>query len=330
MKTYRLEQPGSIDGFVIREEAMPEPGPGQVLVRIRATAFNFRDTYVYKGWIPGAKADVVPLTDAAGEIAEIGRDVRRFKVGDRVMNYYFANWIGGPFNFSPEQYTVHQDGWLTEYKVVDAEALLPMPENLSFEEGASLVCAGTTAWSALRGVGAGDTVLTLGSGGVSLFAIQFAKAMGARVIATTSNAEKGARLTELGADQVLDYKTNPEWGEQAKALTGGRGVDRVIEVGGAATMPQSIKAVASAGQVSLVGILGGIEGAVDYMAMFASQARYQAIPTGSRSDLEEALRVVRQHDIHPVIDSTFDFDDAKAAMTHFENGRPFGKVVIRH
>jgi NADPH:quinone reductase-like Zn-dependent oxidoreductase len=330
MKTYHLERPGSLDGLVVREGPIPEPGPGQALVRVKATALNFRDTYVLNGWIPGTKPDVVPLTDAAGEIISVGPDAGRFKVGDRVLNAFFANWAGGPFEVMPQQYTVELDGWLTEYKVVNVEALTAMPEHLSFEEGATLVCAGTTAWSALKGVQAGDTVLTLGSGGVSLFTIQIAKAMGARVIATTSTPEKAERLKALGADVTIDYRANPDWGEQARAETGGRGVDRVIEVGGAATMPQSIKAIALGGQVSLVGILAGIDGVVDYMAMFASQARYQAIPTGSRHDLEQAIRVFRQHQLHPVIDSSFAFDDAKAAMAHLSGGQPFGKIVIRH
>jgi NADPH:quinone reductase-like Zn-dependent oxidoreductase len=330
MKIYRIETPGSLAGLVLREEAIPTPGPGQVLVRVKASTINYRDTYVLNGWIPGTKSEVVPLSDAAGEIAAVGPDVRRFQVGDRVLNYYFTNWVGGPFDFMPEQYTVVHDGWLAEYKVVDAEQLLALPDNLSFEEGATFVCAGTTAWRALEGVGPGDTVLTLGTGGVSLFAIQFAKALGARVIATTSRPDNADRLRELGADDVLDYATQPDWGEQARALTGDRGVDRVIEVGGASSMPQSIKAVARGGQVSIVGILGGVEGGVDYMAMFGSQARFQPIPTGSRSDLEAALRVVKQHDIHPLIDSSFAFADAPAAMAHFTEGRPFGKVVITH
>jgi NADPH:quinone reductase-like Zn-dependent oxidoreductase len=330
VKIYRLEKPGSPEGLVLREEPVPQPGVGEVLVRVMATALNYRDTWVANGWVPGVKADVVPLTDAAGEIVAVGPEVARFRVGDRVINTFFANWAGGAFTFMPEQYTVERDGWLAEYKVVSAEALVAMPDHLSFEEAATLVCAGTTAWSALKGVNAGDTVLTLGSGGVSLFAIQIAKALGARVIATTSSAAKAERLKLLGADDVLDYRVHADWGEQARALTGGRGVDRVIEVGGAASMPQSIKAVALGGQVSIVGILSGVEGAVDYMAMFASQARYQPIPTGSREDLEQAVRVFRQHRLQPVIDQSFAFGAAKDAMARLSSGDAFGKIVIRH
>lgn len=244
MQVYRIETPGSLNGLVMRDEPIPEPAAGQVLVRIKATSINYRDSFVLNGWIPGVKNDVVPLTDAAGEIVSVGPGVRRFKAGDRVLNYYFVNWVGGPHDYLPEQYTVEQDGWLAQYKVVDAEALLAMPDNLSFEEAATFVCAGTTAWSALKGVGPGNTVLTLGSGAVSLFAIQFAKAFGAQVIVTTSRLENEQRLKALGADHVIDYVAQPEWGEQARALPSGRGVDRVIEVGGAATMPQSIKAIA--------------------------------------------------------------------------------------
>jgi NADPH:quinone reductase-like Zn-dependent oxidoreductase len=272
----------------------------------------------------------VPLSDGAGEVHAVGPGVNRFKVGDRVVNAFFPNWFGGTFNAMPEQYTIDHDGWLTQYKVLSAEALASLPDYLTYEEGATLPCAGVTAWSALAGVGAGDTVLTQGTGGVSIFAVQLAKAMGARVIATTSSAAKADQLHRLGADHVIDYKANPAWGEEARKLTSGRGVDRIVEVGGPGTLPQSVKAIAYGGQVSLVGLLGGAEGGLEFMTMFLSLARFQPIAVGSRRDLEDMIRVMSRQQVKPVIDSAFDFADFRKAWDRFVARQLFGKVVIRH
>jgi len=213
----------------------------------------------------------VPLSDAAGEIVAVAEGVARFKVGERVINSFFRNWFGGSFNQMPDQYVAHSDGWLMEYKVVSAEAPVSMPEHLTFEEAATLPCAAVTAWSALAGIGSGDTVLTQG-----------------------------------------------------------RGMDRVVEVGGPATLAQSVKAVAYGGQVSMGGVLGGAVGGLDFMTMFMSQATFRPIAIGSRRDLEDVGCVMKQHDVRPVIDSVFAFDDAAAALQHFAERQLFGKVVIRH
>ncbi|MEA3173890.1 MAG: hypothetical protein QOF42_1301 [Gammaproteobacteria bacterium] len=331
MRAYHLERLGSLAGLVAVEQEIPSPGAGDVLVRVRASSLNFRDLLIINGVYPiPVPPGRVPLSDAAGEIVAVGAGVARFKVGDRVINSFFPNWFGGSFNQMPDQYVANRDGWLTEYKVVSAEALVSMPEHLTFDEAATLPCAAVTAWSALAGTGSGDIVLTEGTGGVSLFAVQLAKAMGARVIATTSSPEKARRLTELGADHVIDYRALPEWGDQVRALTGGRGVDRVVEVGGPDTLVQSIKAVAYGGQVSMVGVLGGAVGGLDFMTMFLSQATFRPIAIGSRRDLEEVCRVMKQHGMRPVIDSVFSFDDAAAALHHFADRQLFGKVVIRH
>jgi len=331
MRSYRLKKVGSIDGLIAGEDKTPTPGVGEVLVKVHASSLNFRDFVIVNGWYPvPVPADRVPLTDGAGEVQALGAGVSRFKVGDRVVNAFFPNWLGGTINVMPQQYVIEHDGWLTEYKVLSAEALSLLPDYLTYEEGATLPCAGVTAWSALAGVGAGDTVLTQGTGGVSIFAIQLAKAMGARVIATTSNPEKADRLRGLGADHVIDYKANPAWGEEARALTLGRGVDRIVEVGGPGTLPQSVKAVAYGGQISLVGILGGAEGGVEFMAMFLSLARFQPIVVGSRRDLEDMIRVMSQHHVKPVIDSTYGFGDVRNAWDHYVARQLFGKVVIRH
>ncbi len=331
MRAYHLEQLGKLDGLVVSEHEIPSPGVGEVLVRVRASSINFRDSVIANGWYsPPVSLGRVPLSDAAGEVEAIGSDVTRFRVGDRVVNSFFPNWFGGTFNVMPQQWVVDRDGWLTEYKVVNAEALVLMPRHLSFEEAASLPCAGVTAWSALAGIGPGDTVLTEGTGGVSLFAVQLAKALGARVIATTSSPEKAERLRQLGADDVIDYRTTKDWGKQVRALTDDRGVDRIVEVGGAATLAQSVQAIAYGGQISLVGILAGVEGGIDFMTMFTTHATFKAIVTGSRRDLEDLNRVLAQHQIRPIIDSVYDFDDAIAGLNHFAARQLFGKVVIRH
>ena len=298
---------------------------------MRASSLNFRDMIILDGWYPApVPPGRVPLSDAAGDVVAVGAGVTRFKTGDRVINSFFPNWFGGSFNAMPEAYVVDCDGWLTEYKVVSVEALVPMPEHLTFEEAATLPCAAVTAWSALSGVRAGETVLTQGMGGVSIFAVQLAKAFGARVIATTSSPEKALRLRELGADEVIDYRTSLDWADQVRALTGGRGVDRVVEVGGPDTLARSVKAVAYGGQISLVGVLAGAEGCVDFMTMFLSQARFQPIVVGSRRDLEDLCRTMEQHQIRPVIDSVFSFDEAKAGWSHYADRKVTGEVVISH
>jgi NADPH:quinone reductase-like Zn-dependent oxidoreductase len=331
MRAYQLDRLGSLDGLVLVERDIPSPGAGEVLVQVRASSLNFRDKIILNGWYPTpVPPGRVPLSDAAGDVVAVGAGVTRFKAGDRVINSFFPNWFGGSFNAMPEAYVVDRDGWLTEYKVISAEALVSMPEHLTFEEAATLPCAAVTAWSALSGVKAGETVLTQGMGGVSVFAVQLAKAFGVRVIATTSSPEKALRLRELGADEVIDYRASPDWADQVRALTGGRGVDRVVEVGGPDTLAQSIKAVAYGGQISLVGVLAGAQGGIDFMTMFLSQATFQPIVVGSRRDLEDLCRTMEQHQIRPVIDSVFSFDEAKAGWSHYADRKVTGKVVISH
>src|ERR1700688_2505498 len=274
-RAYQLEKLGSLDGLVLAERDLPSPGAGEVLVRVRASSLNFRDMMILSGTYPmPIPLGRVPLSDGAGEVVEVGASVKRFKAGDRVINSFFPNFFGGSFNEMPAQWVVDHDGWLTECKAVGAESLVSTPEHLTFEEAATLPCVAVTAWSALSGVRAGDAVLTQGSGGVSLFALQLAKALGARVIATTTNPESAARLRDLGADEVIDARASSDWGDQVRGLTGGRGVDRVVEVGGPGTLAQSTKAVAYGGQVSLVGALAPDDGGMDFMSMFLSQARF--------------------------------------------------------
>src|SRR6202521_2276261 len=252
MRAYQLDRLGSLDGLVLAERDSPSPGVSEGLVQVRASSLNARDLMILNGVFPfPIPAGRVPLSDGAGEVVAVGAGVTRFKVGDRVINSFFPNWFGGAFNAMPEQWVVDRDGWLTEYKAVSAEALVAMPGYLTFEEAATLPCVAVAAWSALSGVRAGKIVLTQGAGGVSLFAVQLARALGARVIATSSNPENTARLREMGVGEVIDTRDLPEWGDKVRELTGGRGVDRVVEVGGPGTLAQSVKAIAYGGQVSL-------------------------------------------------------------------------------
>jgi NADPH:quinone reductase-like Zn-dependent oxidoreductase len=331
IRAYEFEKLGTLDGLVLTERDLPSPGAGEVLVRVRASSLNFRDLMILNGVYPApVPTGRVPLSDAAGEVVEVGASVKRFKAGDRVINSFFPDFFGGSLNETHSQWVVDHDGWLTEYKAVSADALVSTPEHLTFEEAATLPCVAVTAWSALSGVRAGDAILTQGTGGVSLFALQLAKTLGARVIATTTHPENKARLRELGADEVIDASKSSDWGDQARRLTRGRGVDRIVEVGGPGTLAQSTRAVAYGGQVSLVGALAVQESGLDFMSMFLSQATFQPIAVGSRRDLEDVCRAVAQHRIRPVIDSVFSFDDAKAAWGHYAGRKVTGKVVIRH
>jgi alcohol dehydrogenase len=243
---------------------------------------------------------------------------------------FFPEWFGGPRVPMPERYGSDRDGWLLDYRVVAADALVRAPQSMTFEESATLPGAGVTAWSALAGVGPGDSVLVQGTGGVSLFALQLARILGARVIATTSRPANEVRLKELGAIAVVDYLANPEWSTIVGELTGGRGVDRIVDVGGPGTLAESINALAYGGQVAVVGALASDPVPFGFWNLFIHQATLRCISVGSRADLEALVRVVDAHSLHPVIDRVFEFDDAKTAFAHYFEGAPVGKVVIRH
>ncbi|MDR6858692.1 NAD(P)-dependent alcohol dehydrogenase [Variovorax guangxiensis] len=330
-RAFGIEKTIGIDGLIESVVPVPAPGPGEVLVHVHASSLNYRDVIILEGHyympIPSGR---IPLSDGAGEIAAVGPCVTRFKVGDRVTNAFCPDWIDGPYATNYSQYSGDVDGWLADHRVVTAESLVHLPDGLTFEEAATLPCAGVTAWSALKDLQPGQTVVTLGAGGVSLFAIQLAKAMGARVIATTSSSAKAKQLKALGADDTIDYKSEPNWSQQVRQLTNGKGADRIVEVGGPGTFEQSVKSVAVGGQVSMVGAVAGMEGSIEFMTLFMSQARYQPISVGSRQDLEDMLRFIAMHNIHPRIDSEYEFDDAKLAFQRLMTRNVFGKVVIRH
>jgi NADPH:quinone reductase-like Zn-dependent oxidoreductase len=257
--SYHVNLGGGIDGLTIREHEIRRPGTREVKVRVRASSLSFRELMIVRGWYPlPIKPDVVPVSDGAGEVVEIGKGVSRVAVGDRVTASMFPYWIDGRWAAEyAAQLGGSLDGMLTEYAILGEDALVHIPDHLSFEEAACLPCAAVTAWNALtggRGLRAGETVLTLGSGGVSLFALQFAKAFGAQVIATTGSDEKAMRLLTLGADEVINYRTTPAWPERVRDVTGGRGADLVVELVGA--LGESVKAVAMGGEIAFVGLLG--------------------------------------------------------------------------
>jgi NADPH:quinone reductase-like Zn-dependent oxidoreductase len=333
VKSYHANLGAGIDGLVVREHDVPEPGHGQVLVRVRASSLSYRELMILRGWYPlPIRQDVVPISDGAGEVAALGAGVSRdFAVGDRVSVAIFPRWIDGRFGLDVAD---QLDGMLTEYALLDADALVRIPDHLSCEQAATLPCAAVTAWHALtggRGLQAGETVLTLGSGGVSLFALQFAKAFGARVIATAGSAEKAERLRALGADETINYRATPAWHERVRELTGGLGVDHVVEVTG--QLEQSLQATARNGEVAFVGMLSdGAAGLppLDPRVLWMSGADVRTIAVGTRAHFEALNRAIQAHAIEPVIDRVFAFAEAVEAYRYYETSKPFGKVVIAH
>ncbi|WNF00816.1 NAD(P)-dependent alcohol dehydrogenase [Streptomyces luomodiensis] len=327
----RIFQVNGAGGPVVAaERPVPTPAAGEVLVRVKASSLNARDLLIATGkYTAAVPPGRVPLSDGAGIVEAVGDGVSRFRVGDRVMSTFHPTWLYGSFPQWGELYGVQRDGWLTEFIAVGEQSVVGVPEHLSFEEAATLPCAALTAWSAVSGVGPGDALLVQGTGGVSVFALQFARLAGARVLATTSRPEKARRLRELGASDVVDYLGTPEWGAEVRALTGGRGVDLVVEIGGAGTISQSIAAVAYGGRISLVGNLAS-GGGMDLTRFFERGATLRTITVGSRSDFERMNRVISQARLRPVVDRVFSFDETPDAFSWFAEGTRFGKVVIAH
>lgn len=334
MRAYHLPKAGAIEDLTLTALETPRPARRQVLVRMRAASLNYRDLLVATGRYGKAEVrpGLVPLSDGAGEVAAVGPDVTRVKEGDRVAGIFMQGWIAGPPDESYRATALGGsiDGVLAEYVLFEEEGLVHLPEHLSFEEGACLPCAGVTAWNALtalRPVGPEQTVLLLGTGGVSIFALQLAHAAGARVIVTSSSDEKLARAKELGAAEGVNYRTHPDWEKEVWALTGKRGVDHVVEVGGAGTLPKSIAATRVGGAVHLIGVLTG--GQIDPLPVMQKAIDLRGVFVGSREMFEAMNRAVAFHRIQPVIDRVFPFEEAQAAYRHLESQAHLGKVVIR-
>lgn len=336
MKTWVLNAGAtSPDDMHLVEREAPPPGPGQVQIRVRACSLNYRDQLIPQGKYMGGTIaqDVVPLSDGTGEVAAVGSGVQRFAVGDRVAGTFFQNWADGPANpaAGPALGAPPADGMLSEYVVLPEQGVVKIANTLSFEEAATLPCAGVTAWNALmegpRPTKAGETVLVLGTGGVSLLALQIAKAAGATVIATSSSDEKLERVKALGADYVINYRTMPNWGAEAVRLTGGKGIDHVVEVGGAGTLAQSIQAVGFGGEIALIGVLTR-EGDTSPHGLMFKGASIRGIFVGSRGMAERLNDFIDGHGIKPVVDRTFDMVSAKDAYRYQASPDLFGKTVI--
>src|SRR5688572_20065605 len=335
MKAYEIEEFG-IDSLKLVEHEKPAAGVGEVLVRLRAASLNYRDFMVVSGtYNPRMKVPAVPFSDGAGEIVSVGEGVSKWKAGDRVMPIFAQRWLDGDTSEEKRRTSLgagaQWDGVLREFGAFDQDGLVRIPDHLSYEEAATLPCAALTAWHALAVSGnlkAGQTVLTLGTGGVSIFALQLAKLFGARVIATTGNEEKVARLRDLGADEIINYKTRDDWDAAVLELTGKKGVDHVVEVGGSGTLAKSLNAVRLGGHVAMIGALTG-PGDFNPVSVFMKAVRLQGIFVGSKAMFEDLLRAVDLNELEPVIDKVFEFSAAREAMQYMKSGAHFGKVVIK-
>ncbi len=333
MKAYEIRDFG-IEALTAVDRPVPKPGYGQALVRVQAVSLNYRDLLVIKGqYSRNLPLPLVPFSDGAGEVVEVGDGVTRVKPGDRVAGIFMQKWLNGEVDDEKARSALGGaiDGVLAEYVVMGEDGLVHLPGHLSFEEGATLPCAGVTAWHAAveAGLKPGETVLTLGTGGVSLFALQFAALAGARVIVTSGSDEKLGRVRDLGVSDCINYKAVPEWEKQVRELTGGTGVDLVVEVGGAGTLSRSIKAVRMGGRISLIGVLTGSTGEVNPLPLVMKGVRLQGIFVGSRTMFEAMNRAVGFHRLHPVIDRVFSLDETKDALRYMESAAHFGKIVIR-
>jgi NADPH:quinone reductase-like Zn-dependent oxidoreductase len=326
------------DGFelALKEVARPEPAANQVTVRVRAVSLNRRDLMMRAGRYGAGGTDDggIPLSDGAGEVIAVGPGVTRFKVGDRVAGIFFARWVDG----APSAELLasarggNAGGMLSEVVVADPESLVAIPSHLSYEEAATLPCAGVTAWVGLfkrGGLEAGQYVLLEGTGGVSVFGLQLAAAAGAKAIITSSSDAKLERARELGAFGTVNYRTNPEWQDEVRKLTGGAGVDHVLEVGGQDTLPRAMRALAYDGHVAVIGGLSGFASDVPVGALMGLAAQVSGIYVGSRADFENLNAFLAEHEIKPIVDKVFELEDAPAAFAAMDDGEFFGKIVIR-
>jgi NADPH:quinone reductase-like Zn-dependent oxidoreductase len=333
MQAMELNKFG-IENLSMVDLGKPQPGPREVLVRIRAASLNYRDRVLIDGsYMPNLQFPLIPVSDGAGEVVEVGAEVTRWKAGDRVTTHYTTTWLAG------EMTEAHQtaklggplQGMLREYAVLPESALVATPGHLSDAEAATLPIAALTAWNALQeaNLRAGQTVLLQGTGGVSLFALQFAKVIGARVIITSSSDAKLQRALELGAHHGINYRNTPNWGEAARQLNGGRGIDAVVEVGGAQTLAQSLVAIRQCGSIAVIGFLGGLGAGPDVVrALVQKRARMLGISVGHRESFEAMNRVIELHKIQPVIDRSFPLSQTAEAFDYFGGSDLFGKVVI--
>jgi NADPH:quinone reductase-like Zn-dependent oxidoreductase len=335
MKAYQIHRYGGPEGLRLAEMPDIVPGESDVVVQIKAASLNYRDLVVIAGqYNRSPQPGRVPLSDGAGEVIAIGSAVTKFKVGDRVAGCFFQGWSSGRLTSAMHRTSLGGaiDGVLAEQVRFREEGVVHLPLDYSFEEGATLPCAAVTAWHALfarGGLAPGETVLLLGTGGVSIFALQLAKAAGAKVIITSSSDEKLQRARKLGADELINYKSDKEWGKTAARLSGSDGADHVVEVGGAGTLAQSIRACRSGGKIYLIGILSGRETAAEVFPIVPKGAAIFGIYVGSREMFENLNRALEQIGLRPVIDKVFGFESVPEAYEYLKSGSHFGKIVIK-
>jgi NADPH:quinone reductase-like Zn-dependent oxidoreductase len=334
LKVFEIQEFG-IDKLALVDREKPVPGPGQALLRMLAASLNYRDYMMVGGsYNPRLKRPLVPLSDGVGVVEEIGSGVTRVKKGDRVTPCFFQKWIEGPPTREKANSALGGavDGVACEYALFSEEGLVPAPAFLSDEETAALPCAAVTAWHALfehAGSVPGDTVLLQGTGGVSIFALQFAVLAGLRTIITSRSDDKLAHAKKLGAHETINYKTTPNWDEAARKLTAGAGVDHIIEVGGSDTLARSMKALRTYGAISVIGVLGGADAAITPVSMLANSVRMQGIYVGSRTMFEQMNRAIALHKMKPVVDQTFEWTCLKEALRYMESQRHFGKICLK-
>ena len=335
MKAYEIEEFG-IENLAISERAEPEPKAGEILVRFQAASLNYRDLMVVWGtYNPKMKRPAVPLSDGAGEVVGLGDGVTKWAIGDRVMPIFAQRWYDGDSSEEKRRTSLgagaQWDGVLREYGTFNEESVVRIPDHLSYEEASTLPCAAVTAWNALVVSGklkAGESVLTLGTGGVSVFAAQFAKMFGARVVSTSGSDEKLERLRELGIYETVNYREREDWDAAVLEIVGKPGVDHVVEVGGSGTLGKSINAVRIGGHVAMIGALTGAAG-FNPTTVFMKAIRLQGIFTGSRQTFEDMNRAISVNKLKPVIDRVFEFDEVPEAFRHMETASHFGKIVIK-
>jgi NADPH:quinone reductase-like Zn-dependent oxidoreductase len=335
MKAFEIQGSFGLDHLTLVERPATILAPGHVRVRLRAASLNFRDLLTVQGlYNPKQPLPLIPLSDGAGEVMQVGDGVTRVKAGDRVMPIFAQRWLAG----EPTKAKLLSalggplDGTLVEERAFHEDGLVAVPAHLSWEEAATLTCAGVTAWSALVTHGrikAGDTVVVLGTGGVSLFALQIAHLHGARVIVTSSSDAKLERARALGASETINYKSHPDWERKVRELTGGTGADHVVEVGGGGTFARSVRAVRVGGQISLIGVLAGNAAEVNLAPILMQNIRVQGVIVGSRETFEHFTRAVSQHQLRPVVDRVFPFAEARAGFDHMAGQGHFGKIVVR-
>ncbi len=334
MKAWQITSFG-LDRLEIKDLPKPKPGPGQVLVKVHAVSLNFRDLLIVRGqYNPKMRLPVIPCSDGAGEVEEIGEGVKSVQAGQRVAGIFMQNWLDG--KPTPERIRGALggdiDGILAEYVLLPEQGVVPIPEKLSYIEAAALPCAGVTAWNAVihaAGVKPGDVVVLQGTGGVSIFALQFAKLCGARVLGISSSDEKLERAGTLGLNAGLNYKRTPEWSSWVLEQTGNLGADLIVEVGGAGTIEQSIKAVRMGGVVAQIGVLSQSDKPMQIAPILHRQVNLKGIYVGSRAHFEEMNRAIAENDLKPVVDKVFPFDQAVQALQTMEAGSHFGKIVIQ-